>query len=373
MLPVRSHLRTYVRDTYLGKSMSLNPRYAPIDCAVGSSQWGISSLATYAHRSFDIATTTPYSQAFHQDTFIPNILARFGLVDIFNPEQVFLGHGSFNLGERIAHKLIEPGKLLGVGPQFVEIPSEFIAAGFTYRPIPLTYSDSEGYKFPMDRLCEEIDTGTYTALYLDNPNNPLGYHVNNEEIAKIVALAERKGCIVLLDEAYGDFLPDTCSSATLCSSFSNLIVIRSLSKAFGIEGLRVGYAFMSSALAQYYRQLDVPFEPTIYAAVIGNAVMQDMLFMDSVRNTVIEHKQRIYEAFNKNDIDVLPTHPATSIMSITLRHGGDICEKMTGIGIAIENGSFFAASNPQWDDRFCRFRIPAPNLTDELIARVCTL
>lgn len=366
---VRAHLRAYTRDTYLGKSMVLNPDYTPIDCAVGCSQWGTSSAAFAAHAMFDVSDAVAYSETFHRERFIPSILERFQLSPI-SPKQVFLGHGSFNIAERIAHKLIAPGNLLGVGPQFVEIPSEFVAAGFLYQPVHLRRENH--YEFPLAELIAELRTRRYTAFYLDNPNNPLGYHVPQEVIVALVKEAEKVGCIMLIDEAFGDFLPDLHSSAILCAGYNNVIVTRSLSKVHGLGGLRVGYTIMSEELAQYYQQLDVPFEPTTHAVTIGDAVMRDSLFIEGVRQTVSSVKGRVVQACRNVGITVLPTHPATSIMTIA-RYGGNICEEMANIGVMIENGTYFLSSNPNWTDEYCRLRIPASDLLDEFEARVSTL
>src|SRR3989338_2101560 len=133
---VRSNIQHYELDTYLGSETKLSSEFKAIDCATGFAQWGVSPLAIQAHKDFDPCTLAAYPEMHYKNLLKPAVLRRFKSPGL-RGDCLFFGHGSFNLAERLIHKLIKPSCMVGVGPQFNEIPSEFVATGGKYHPIPL--------------------------------------------------------------------------------------------------------------------------------------------------------------------------------------------------------------------------------------------
>lgn len=368
VLQVRSSVLNYKRDSYLGNEVKLNPDFDLIDCAVGYSQWGLSQKAYEAFQNFDLSSVTQYGELFYDASLKLKILERFNISGV-TKSNLFLGHGSFNLSERLIHKLINPTNMLGIGPQFNEIPSEFIAAGGQYIPIPIDPITSE---LPIEQLKSELGSGNYSVLYLDNPNNPLGYFLPLDEVRELVQIAEGHGTLVLVDEAYGDFIEDAQSAFHLVSQFSNLAVVRSMSKGLGLAAERVGYMFLSEPVAKLYGQLDVPFEPTAIAASLAGAAMTDFSFTETIRNSVRTDKAKIINQLKKLGITVLPNHPDVSIFSV-YKSDTDLVQMFSSIGVSVEPGSVFSNLNPVWNDNYCRVRVPARKHVDEFCQRLVTL
>ncbi len=366
-LRIRSHLHGYHRDSYLGTSTPLNPEFPEIDCAVGYSQWGVSPRAVKAHRDFDPESVSAYPELFYDRLLKPVIMERFGLRGV-DPGQIFFGHGSFNLAERLIHKLIHPGILLGVGPQFNEIPSEFVAAGGGYHPIPITQDG----QVSLQEMIAQLRTGLFSALYLDNPNNPLGSMLSLAEVESLCDIAESFGTIVIVDEAYGDFVDDEFSAARLVSDFSNLAVIRSFSKGLGLAAARVGYMFLSKELAHTYRELDVPFEPGLHGAVMAKATLEDREFISRLRFVVSTDKSMITRALREAGFIVLPTHQGVSILSV-FHPDCLVVDTFASIGVSVEAGSCFAQTNTAWDNHYARLRVPKTELVNELCQRIARL
>ncbi len=116
-----------------------------------------------------------------------------------------------------------------------------------------------------------------TALvYLANPGNPTGTYVGAHEV---LAMLERLPAhiTVLLDEAYCEFLApaDAPDAVAWVRRFPNLVVARTFSKAYGLAGLRVGYAFAQPGLASVLRRIRAPFAVTDLAQVAAVAALQD--------------------------------------------------------------------------------------------------
>jgi len=360
---IRENVRSYVRDTYLTvpSARADSPMFPTIDCATGFAQWGISPKAAEAHRNFDPNTLAIYPELRYDVLLKPAVMDRFGLSEQ-QKECIFFGHGSFNLAERLIHKLVRPFRMIGPGPQFNEIPSEFVAAGGEYCPVPIQKPD---YAFPFDELKRLLENGA-SLLYLDNPNNPLGRMIDLGVIADLSRIAEEHGAIVMVDEAYGDFVDDKYSAIHLTSEFTNLAVLRSFSKALGLAAARVGYMVLSAELAGHYLPLDVPFEPSLHSAVLARATLDDISFIEGIREKVGKTKVRIMERFREVGCIILPTHPTTSIMAVYYPTG-NLDFGMAGVGIKTEPGSAFRKTHPEWDEHYLRFRMPPEDKVDDAI------
>ncbi len=377
-LPVRDPLLDHERDTYLRRSSPVTPEdavaaggfspLAPIDCLLGCGQWGVSPLAHAALRALDPAGFASYPERFHETLLAPAILERFRAHGVTG-EQLFLGHGSFNILERVVYKLVRPGAMVGIGPQFAEIPSEWRAAGGSYLPLPL---EAPAYSLPLAPIEGALARGGVSLVYVDNPNNPLGRHFPLAEMERLATSCRRHDAILVVDEALGDFLEDAQSSVRLTAFHENVIVTRSFSKALGLAAERVGYAFFSPPLARYYRQIDVPFEPGLVAATLARETLRDPGFLEHVRGEARWAKAEIVRALGDAGLSVLPTHPSVSILTVHAP-SRDLRRQLRSRGVLVQAGSSFGRTHPGWDDSYCRLRIVARRLVPTLCERIRSL
>ena len=177
---------------------------------------------------------------------------------------------------------------------------------------------------------------------------------------------------MVVDEAYGDFLEDCDSAVHLVGDHDNVIVVRSFSKALGLAAERVGYMFMSDRLASFYRQVDVPFEPTYLGALLASETLRDGDFIARVRSEAGWAKARIINALAAADVEVLPTHDAVAILALRAT-GRDLVAELSQRGVAVLAGSSFNRTEPRWDDSCCRLRIVNRDLVPQLCERIATL
>ncbi len=374
-LRIRESLFYYERDSYVVPGGHAEPPYpgeAPnektIDCASGYFRFGAARAIRKALRDFDPDEVARYPEATHETLLKPALLERFQAAGV-GPDQLFLGHGSFNLMERVIHKLLQADEMLGVGPQFNEVPSEFQEAGGAYRAFPL---DEDGYRLPLAKLEEALAGHPVSVVYVDNPNNPLGLHFDAADLERLARSCEKRGTVLLVDEAWGDYVPDVESAIQMVGRHPNVIVVRSFSKGLGLAGERVGYMFLSEPLARYYRQVDTPFEPGIVAATLARAVLDDHDLLDGVRQEARRAKRRISEAFLAAGFRVLPTHPNVAIMAVEAP-ARNVVRELRARGIRVLPGSSFARTHPGWDDSFCRVRIVERELVEPLCRRIAEL
>jgi histidinol-phosphate aminotransferase len=365
--PIRPSLLQHERDTYLNRpqadgfsatSPTPDPvaveisHPEPIDCNLGYSQWGVSPLAQAALREFDADAVARYPERHHETLLKPAVLERFGGGGL-TPHHLFFGHGSFNLIERVISKFLRATHMIGIGPQFAELPSEFKAAGGTYQPLPLL---EPSFSLPMDDLESEIARRASAVVYIDNPNNPTGQAFPLADMERLAKRCEEQDTVLLVDEALGDFVDDEESAIHLVPRYPNLIVTRSFSKALGLAAERVGYMFLSGPLAPIYRQVDVPFEPGIVAATLARHTLHDTTYLERVRTEVKSIKAEVVRALEDAGLTVLPSHEGTSILTVH-NPGRDIFRELGSLGVLLQAGSSFSQTHDEWDDSYCRLRV----------------
>jgi len=365
MLKIKECLREYNRDSYLCEtSLPLNLSMSVINCEVGYSPFGCSVKMLEHIKDFDFSQVARYPEMFYARMLKPLIMNRFSNANL-DSANIFFGHGSFNLAERVIHKFVVPRSMLGYGPQFNEIPTEMEAAGGNYRSIPMV----NDFQFPLQDILCQIRKDEDSMLYIDNPNNPTGYLIPLENVEQMVREAEINGIIVIIDEAYGDFVSDDFSAINLVRKYSNLIVIRSFSKTLGLAAQRIGYMAISDSLVQDYLKVDVPFEPALVGAVMARSVLEDRDFLGDVINRSGSCKRRILTALINKGIQILPTHPDVSICMIH-KTGVNLFAHFQKMGIKVENGSCYKRTNNLMDHSFLRLRVPNESETEEVVRRV---
>jgi histidinol-phosphate aminotransferase len=108
-------------------------------------------------------------------------------------------------------------------------------------------------------------------LYLCSPNNPTG---NQLEQSEVEALIEEFAGIVMVDEAYGEYAD--YSVVPLINKYENLVVLRTFSKAFGLAGLRLGYAVANPTLAKAINKIPAPYAINVVTLTMGRKLLENV-------------------------------------------------------------------------------------------------
>jgi len=132
-------------------------------------------------------------------------------------------------------------------------------------------------------------------LYLCSPNNPTANQLKYEDV---VSLIETFPGMVLVDEAYAEYAD--FSVVSLTKKYDNLIVLRTFSKAFGLAGLRLGYAVANPRLAQVIDKLPTPYAVNVVSLSMGRKLLENM---DLVAQSIDELKSERASLINRlNDV-----------------------------------------------------------------------
>jgi histidinol-phosphate aminotransferase len=137
----------------------------------------------------------------------------------------------------------------------------------------------------------EIDTNLprdAKMIFLCSPNNPTGSTISEQTVR---AVAESTNGIVFFDEAYAEFTKK--SLIKLVHSYDNLMVGRTLSKAFGLAGLRLGYALAPAWMAKEYRRAAPLFSIGSLSLAAGEAALQDLEYMRASVGKISAERERM--------------------------------------------------------------------------------
>lgn len=179
----------------------------------------------------------------------------------------FFTNGSDAALRLIIQTFIQPGdSLVLTDPSYAMLG---VYAKITQAAVSLIPYDA-GIKLDTDRI-EELLKGRPRILAFPNPDQPTGTVLGAVELRRIIGLAEEAGTLVVIDEAYYPFYRET--AAPWVREYSNLIVTRSFSKAWGLSGLRLGVMIGRPKLVEYASRLRGLHEVNTMAVVIGGYLL----------------------------------------------------------------------------------------------------
>jgi len=196
---------------------------------------------------------------------------KHALADRFDVEasQITLGNGSNDVLEVIARCFAEPGdEVVFSQHAFAVYPIVTQAIGATAVEVPAA-------QYGHDLIAMQAAISDKTKLiFIANPNNPTGTYVPAEEVRQFLE-GVPEDVIVVLDEAYLEYSEPTVDSLTWLADFPNLIVSRTFSKAYGLAGLRVGFAVSHPDIANLLNRLRQPFNVNSLALTAAVAALGD--------------------------------------------------------------------------------------------------
>ncbi len=163
-------------------------------------------------------------------------------------------------------------------------------------------------KFPFDEVMEAIKPGVKLVVVC-NPNNPTGTPVPKEQVEAIIEKAAKVSAGVLVDEAYNDFAPELTVVGDI-GKYSNLFIVRSLSKNMGISALRAGYVISRAENIAELRKIRGPYDlPTVTALAIKTLRNPEVVAdIDAyVSEVMTDSKPMLEDFYRRNNIKFFPS------------------------------------------------------------------
>lgn len=207
-------------------------------------------------------------------------------------ECILAGNGGDEMITYVLHTFINEGDTVLVHqPTFdmYEIGANILGAK------ALKVEDLSGYQRDRKGILEAITKYQPKLTFLCNPNNPTGELLPASFIEECVAAAEN---VVLVDEAYMEFA-EAESVVSLIQKYPNLIVLRTLSKAFGIAGLRCGYIAADPELIRAVAKVKAPYNLNSLTQLLGTIIVEHKDAVLAVRDQIVEERERLYGKLTK--------------------------------------------------------------------------
>jgi histidinol-phosphate aminotransferase len=250
-------------------------------------------------------------------------------------EQITLGCGSVDLLRIAAESFLGPGKSLVMAtPTFDAIAKYARASGTEIRTVPLT----KRYEHDLEAMIRRID-GSTGLIYICNPNNPTGGLTSKTDIESFLAKVPG-GVTVLIDEAYHDFVPETSAYTSWVGrsvADQRLVVTRTLSKAYGLAGLRVGYAAASSQLSNRLAPRKLAFGVNLVAARAANAALEDQAYVNKIVARIADDRQEFYNQANARMLRSLDS-VTNFVMLKSSRLGTEVAGQLKERSILVASG-----------------------------------
>ncbi len=192
------------------------------------------------------------------------------------------------------------------------------------RPVGIPLRDDESHD--LDAMAAAITDRTRIVI-LCSPNNPTGVSIGAAELDRFLAQVPAS-VLVVLDEAYVEYAtrPDTIDAMALFRAHANVVVLRTFSKAYGLAGLRVGYAVAHPELADGLRRTGIPFAVSALAQRAAIASLDATAEMRDRVAVVVAERRRVTDALRSAGWDV----PESEANFVWLRTDDDRRTRLVG-------------------------------------------
>ncbi len=223
---------------------------------------------------------------------------------------ITLGNGSNDILECVARAFLAPcNSAVYSEYSFAVYPIVTQAVGVEHRVAKALPADHEAmpYGHDLDAILKLIDLQT-RIVFIANPNNPTGTWLAPDTIDAFIAKVP-DDVIVLLDEAYYEYMPDTLKpdSDALLKKYPNLVVTRTFSKIYGLAGLRVGYSVSHPDVADLLNRVRQPFNVNLVAQAAALAALEDQ---DHIANSVEVNRKglaQLEQGFHELGLAFIPS------------------------------------------------------------------
>lgn len=219
-------------------------------------------------------------------------------------EWITLGNGSNDILEIAAHAFVQQGQAI-VYAQYSFAVYALATQGLGARAIVVPARD---YGHDLAAMAAAIDADT-RLVFIANPNNPTGTFLPAADIDAFLKQVPPH-VVVVLDEAYNEFLAPELQyeSSAWVRQYPNLLVSRTFSKAYGLAGLRVGFAIAQPALTDLMNRIRQPFNVNSMAQAAAIAALNDTAFLEKGARNNAAGYQQFTEAFEALGLEYVPSY-----------------------------------------------------------------
>lgn len=258
---------------------------------------------------------------------------RFGV----EPARIVLGNGSNDMLELAARAF------LTVGDRAV-----YSDHAFAVYPLAVQGVGATGVSAPAINFGHDLDAMLRTAIaqkarlvFIANPNNPTGTFLSADALRAFLR-ALPANILVVLDEAYNEYLPEQnrYDSVAWLNEFPNLVISRTFSKAYGLAGLRVGYAFAHADVADMMNRVRQPFNVNSVAQAAAAAALEDQDFVKKTHELNLNGMAQITAGLNRLGLEYIPSYG--NFIAFKVGDGQKFYRRLLELGVIVRPVASYA-------------------------------
>ena len=268
-------------------------------------------------------------------------------------ESVICGNGAAELVFSLC-QAVKPKKALIPVPTFAEYEQALTSCGCEVEHVLLR--EEEGFSLQdsfINWLHRDLD-----MVFLCNPNNPTSSAIMQEDLRKLIAFCADKDIFVMIDETYVEFAPDVeeITAIPLTREFTNLMVLRGVSKFYAAPGMRLGYGITGNMeFLSKMREKQTPWSLNSLGAFAGELMLRDHDYIQETRDLILDERDRMEQELQ--NIPTFKVYPAyANFILLKIRRDGltsaDVFEACIKKGLMIRDCSSFQCLDGEFV-RFC--------------------
>ncbi|PKM89851.1 MAG: histidinol-phosphate transaminase [Firmicutes bacterium HGW-Firmicutes-10] len=216
------------------------------------------------------------------------------------PENIVCGNGSDEIIKMVTEVFVDQkDKVVIPTPTFSEYFTSVAVAGGEVIEVP----SKADFTFDVDEIIFQANQNNAKLIFLCVPNNPTGSALPDTEIVRIINDTQS---IIAIDEAYFEFYGKT--SAAIALKNERVIVMRTLSKAFGVAGIRLGYAIASPGMIDLVQRVRMPYNISALTQAVARVAVRNIEQMRAITQTMIEQRNRIVAQLSTLPIEIFESH-----------------------------------------------------------------
>jgi histidinol-phosphate aminotransferase len=243
--------------------------------------------------------------------------------------QIVLGNGSNDVLELVALALLGPGRAAVYSQHaFAVYPLATQARGARGIAVP-----AKDYGHDLEAMARAVDDETF-VVWAANPNNPTGTLAAPDALEDFLRRVPER-VIVVIDEAYNEYLPADLRADTVkwLKRHPNLVVTRTFSKAYGLAGLRVGYALAQPGVADVMNRVRQPFNVNSIALAAAAAALEDMEFVAQSYAANLQGLRQLREGATQLGLAFIPSYG--NFLTVRVGKAQDIYKRLLKRGVIV--------------------------------------
>lgn len=242
--------------------------------------------------------------------------------------QVTLGNGSNDILELVARTFVAAGdEVIYSQHAFAVYALATQAVGAVGVEVP-----AKNYGHDLNAMAQAVTVKT-RVIFIANPNNPTGTWFEEDAFSQFMQQIPAQ-VLVVLDEAYVEYFPENFNSLKFLSQYPNLLISRTMSKAYGLASLRVGFGMASSEVTNLLNRVRQPFNVSSFALAAAVAALKDTDFIEQSRALNLQGMVQLEQGFAQLGLNWIASR-ANFILVDIQRNGAQVFDALLKQGVIV--------------------------------------